>query len=279
MNIKFVVNDYMLVWSLLFQASITEAIHKLKQKLWSNYKDEYNATYNDKNLILKEGKDFIPNDDTIYNLVIETKEYEKIKKAVEKYRLELTKLWDSKTIKVENELKSILKKDLSEYIVYTVDNNLDFIDGNKLSTTKKNAIILGKKIDKKDTNNLILKLSYEIIIKELKEYKGVNKIIADAIIDLAINNELATRVSKKSCYFNGHANLLHIKRQIYPYWLMYLGVKKDEMTKYMTRDKIAFDIEMFPYYEKLATIDLDEFIEFCIKNKKYMVKEEQLEII
>ena len=34
-NIKFVVNDYVLVWNLLFQASINERIHKLKQKLQS----------------------------------------------------------------------------------------------------------------------------------------------------------------------------------------------------------------------------------------------------
>ena len=96
MNIKFVVNDYMLIWSLLFQASISEAIHKVKQKLWVNYKNEYNGTYNDKDAILKEGKDFIPNDDTIYNIVMELKEYEKIKKNTEKYRLELMKLWDNK---------------------------------------------------------------------------------------------------------------------------------------------------------------------------------------
>ena len=56
MNIKFYVNDYVLVWNLLFQASISEQIYKLKQKLWTNYKEKYNNTYRDKNLILKDDK-------------------------------------------------------------------------------------------------------------------------------------------------------------------------------------------------------------------------------
>ena len=34
MNIKFVVNDYILIWNLLFQASISEKMHVLKQKIW-----------------------------------------------------------------------------------------------------------------------------------------------------------------------------------------------------------------------------------------------------
>ena len=80
MNLKFLVNDYVLIWNLLFQASVSEKIHKLKQKLWVNYKIEYNNTYRDKDLILQDYKNFIPNDDIIYNIVMETKDYEKIKK-------------------------------------------------------------------------------------------------------------------------------------------------------------------------------------------------------
>ena len=59
MNVKFYVNNHILIWNLLFQASISESIYNLKQKLWSNYKAEYNNTYRDKNLILKDAKNFI----------------------------------------------------------------------------------------------------------------------------------------------------------------------------------------------------------------------------
>ena len=92
MNTNFIVNDYALIWNLLFQASISENIYKLKQKLWDTYKTEYNETYKDKELILKDVKNFIPNNDIIYNFLLENRNYEKLKKQVEKYRLEIMKI-------------------------------------------------------------------------------------------------------------------------------------------------------------------------------------------
>lgn len=279
MNIKFVINDYILVWSLLFQASVSETVHKLKQKLWVNYKNEYNAIYNDKNLILKDGKNFIPNDDTIYNIVMESKEYEKIKKSVEKYHLELMKLWENKDNKVNEQLKAIIKMPIDNCNIYIVNSEFNVIDNNK--TINKNIIILGKKIDKKNPTSLIIELSLEILKKQIKDYRGMgsNKLIADAIVDMAINNELATRINKTSTYFEGNPNLVYIKRQLYPYWLMYLGVKKEDMLSLMSRDKIAFDIDKFPYEEKLKFMSIEEFINYCILNRKHLIKEEQLEVI
>ena len=69
MNLKFVVNDYVLIWNLLFQASISENLYNLKQKIWVNYKKQYNETFKDNLKILKDPKNFIPDDDTIYNIV------------------------------------------------------------------------------------------------------------------------------------------------------------------------------------------------------------------
>ena len=94
MKSNFIVNDYVLIWNLLFQASISETMYNLKQRIWDIYKNEYNGCFKDKELILKDYKNFIPNDDTIYNILLENKDYEKIRKNAEKYRLELMKLWD-----------------------------------------------------------------------------------------------------------------------------------------------------------------------------------------
>ena len=94
MNTKFIVNDYILIWNLLFGASISESVHKMKQKIWDTYKLEYNAMFKDKDEILKDYKNFIPDNDIIYNIVLESKEYEKIKKNVEKYRLEVMQVLD-----------------------------------------------------------------------------------------------------------------------------------------------------------------------------------------
>ena len=148
MNIKFYVNENILIWNLLFQASISEQVYSLKQKLWSNYKDEYNNTYRDKNIILSDPKNFIPNDDTIYNIVKETREYEKVKKSTEKYRMELMKIWDSNKRLINAFVKSILKKELRQYKLFVVNEELNVID-TYFKDEDVGIIIVGKSIDKK----------------------------------------------------------------------------------------------------------------------------------
>ena len=274
MNIKFIVNDYILIWNLLFRASISETTHKLKQKLWTNYKNEYNDTYKDKNLMLKDIKNYIPNDDTIYNLVMETKEYQKVKKETEKYRLELLKIWDKK---LNTYLQKILKTDYKDYTIFLVSEQFDILETTKIA--EQTTIILGKKISKQDSYKLIVDIIINIIKNELKNYEDKNKLIADAITEMAVYNELATNLTNNSHYFMGKANLAYIKRQVYPYWLMYLGIEKKDIPKYMSRDKIAFDLEKYPYKKQLKDYTLEEFIDFCISNKKYMIKDEYLELI
>ena len=60
---------------------------------------------------------------------------------------------------------------------------------------------------------------------------------------------------------------------------MYLGIEKEEMQKYMSRDKIAFDLEKYPYEKQLTDYGLEEFIKFCLRHKRYIIKEENLELI
>ena len=38
MELKFITNDYVLAWNLLFQPSYTTELNNIKQKLWDNYK-------------------------------------------------------------------------------------------------------------------------------------------------------------------------------------------------------------------------------------------------
>ena len=274
MNIKFIVNDYILIWNLLFRASISESIHKLKQKLWTNYKDEYNYTYKDKMLMLEDIKNYIPNDDTIYNLVLDTKQHQTFKKEAEKYRLEILKLWDKK---LNIYLQKILKEELTEYTVFLVNEEFDILE-----TIKKDNhiyIILGKKLTKQNYRKLMVDIIINVLKKEMKEYQGNDKLIAEAIIEMAICNELATCLTNNSHYFMGNEKLTYIKRQAYPYWLMYLGITVEQMPEYMSRDKIAFNLEKYPYEAKLQEYKLEDFIDFCIKYKKYMFKEDQLDLI
>ena len=279
MNLKFVVNDYVLIWNLLFQASISEKVHKLKQKLWINYKKEYNNTYRDKELILKDAKNFIPNDDTIYNIVLETKEYEKIKKDTEKYRNQVLKIWDNNKKEATKIIKSITRLDLKPYQVLVVNEHLDILDTTTVKDAKINTVVLGKKVTADTSIKLLVELVFQILKRELKDYKVEYKDIVDAAIELAVLNEFPTRLTGRSHYLTGDPTLNYLKRQMYPYWLMYLGADKEEMLSFMMRDKIAFDVDKYAYEKELKKKDLLEFIDFCIRNQKYIVKINELEII
>ncbi len=279
MNLKFVVNDYVLIWNLLFQASINERVHKLKQKLWINYKKEYNNTYRDKDLILKDTKNFIPNDDTIYNIVLETKEYEKIKRDTEKYRNEVLKIWDNNKKEATKIIKAITRLDLKPYQILVVSEQLDIIDTTTVKDAKVNTVVLGKKVTSDTSMKLLVELVFQILKHEFKEYKTEYKEIVDAVVELAVLNEFPTRLTGRSHYLTGDPTLNYLKRQIYPYWLMYLGADKEDMLSFMMRDKIAFDVDKYAYEKELKKKDLLEFIDFCIRNQKYIVKINELEII
>ncbi|MCI8347094.1 MAG: hypothetical protein HFJ12_04000 [Bacilli bacterium] len=279
MNLKFVVNDYVLIWNLLFQASITESIHKLKQKIWINYKEEYNKVFKDNSLMLKDPKNFIPNDDTIYNIVLESKDYEKIKKQTERFRIKLLQNWDENKKIAVQELKDILRFDIRLYHILVVSDQLNIMDTSLVKGSRVNTLVWGKKIEDNNPTSNIINLVYQVVMKELKEYQREYQDIVKAIVELAILNEFATRITGITHYLTGDSTLKYLKRQIYPYWLMYLGVEKDKMMEYMMRDKIGFDISNYTYERQLKKLDLYAFIDFCIRNQKHIVKIDELEII
>lgn len=276
MNLNFIINDYVLIWNILFQASVSEPIYNLKQKLWNTYKEQYNSTYKDRIIILKDVKNYIPNDDTIYNIVLESEEYQDIKKETEKYRLEVISLW---TKKLSTEIQKLIRKPLPDYTIYLIDNRLEVLELPNIPADDVKVAILGKKVPTKSPMKLILFIIESILKKELNTYKDNNRLIANAIIEMAIENELATRISHISTYLTNEGKLSSIKQQIYPFWLMYLGITKEQMTKYMNRDKITFDVDKFPYENNLKNLDITDFIDFCIQNKKRIIREEQLELI
>lgn len=268
MNTKFIVNDYALIWNLLFQAAISENIYKLKQKLWETYKVEYNETYKDKELILKDHKNFIPNNDIIYNFLLENKNYEKHKKQVEKYRLELMKIWDKKKKVTNNFLKTVIRKELPNYTFFVVSKELNIMDH-----SVKGSMVIGRPLNVKNPIGIILVMLMHIIMDNLKYYDGDDKKIKRAIVELAVLNEYPTMLDNKSHYISGDPELLSLKRWLYPYWLMYLGIPQSEFFSYMMRDKISFDIDKYAYEKELKKMNIEEFIGFCIRNKKYIIRE------
>ena len=268
MNARFIVNDYVLIWNLLFQASISEKIYNFKQKLWDTYKKEYNSTYKDKEIIIKDLKNFIPNNDTIYNLVLENNDYELIKKNAEKHRLEVMEVWDKHKKVTTNLYKDIFRKEVPNYNILIVSKEINIIEH-----VLTNSLILGKGVDEKNPLKILLQINLIIFMNNLKMYKEEDVPFKKAIVELAVLNEYATNLSNKSCYLSGSPELLNLKRWLYPYWLMYLGVPKDEFDDYMKRDKIEFNKEKYAYEKELKNMNMEEFIDFCIRNQKYIIRE------
>ncbi len=160
-----------------------------------------------------------------------------------------------------------------------VSDQLDTMDTSIVKGSRVNTIVWGKKIEDNNPTSNIINLVYQIVMKELKEYQKEYQDIVKAIVELAILNEFATRITGLTHYLTGDSTLKYLKRQIYPYWLMYLGVEKEKMMDYMMRDKIGFDIANYTYERQLKKIDLYAFIDFCIRNQKHIVKIDELEII
>lgn len=280
MKLEFQVNDYLLTWTLLYGASISQKIHTFKQKLWTTYKKQYNRSSKDKDEMLMDIKNYLPNDDTLYNLVLETELFEQLKKETEKHRLMLMKIWDQNKKEIVKNISDIIRFPLkSKYNIVVLHPKMDTY---LLSNECKSTIGWGFKKDLEDEMMTLTNIVYTIIKSEMndfeKEYKEYKEII-QAILELAIHNELYTRLSEKSNYLDGDPTLTFLKRQIYPYWLMYLGCDKEDMTHYMMRDKVAFDIENYVVETQLKKINLYEFIKFCIKNQKYIIRINSLEII
>ena len=275
MNVKFIVNEYTLVWYLLFQQSISVKLNNYKQKLWNNFQNEYIHLEKEKQLILKDPKNYIPDNDTIYDLIKDFDDYNDVLKETDKYKVNVLKVWDSYKSKVNKELTNILRFEIKDYNILLVNPKLNVIDLSAKGDGKTNTIVYGKKM-KTNPVEAMMELVYIILRKELKEFNEENREIVEAIVELAILNELGTRITGKSCYLIGRSEYQLLKRQIYPYFLMYLGVDRDDLVSYMRRDGIIFDQSSYTNEVKLRKINLKEFINFCINNKKIILRLDKL---
>ena len=137
-------------------------------------------------------------------------------------------------------------------------------------SNKESAFIIGKQY--KEDNEYLISIVNEIIKKETTIKEKNNDDIKDAILELAVLNEFATTLDNKSHYKDGSKKLQYLKIQIYPYWLMFLGIKKEDMVSYMARDGIKFDHNKIAYEKELIKMSIEEFIDFIIRNKKYIIR-------
>ncbi|MCI2041436.1 MAG: hypothetical protein LKJ84_00580 [Bacilli bacterium] len=279
MNLSFDLNDYLLIWNLLFLPSVTNDVQRLKEKLWKNYRHLYKDLYKEEARILKDPKNYIPDDDTIFDMVKETEAYKRIRKETEEYRLFLMHYYNEIKKELVSYFKELVRFDIKIYHVLVLNPRFNSVEMKTVKSRKVNTISWGMMRDQEDGEMAVIDILSHILKKELKDYESDYKEIVEAIIELAIDNELSTRIKGKSCYLKGDNSLKFLKKQIYPYFLMYLGSSRDDMLNYMVRDGIVFDVDKYSLKRSLATYNLKEFITFCIENQKYILKIEELEII
>jgi len=265
MNFEININEYLLGWYLLYGASLSKEIDKFRKTLWSKYKLEYNFCYKDKNEIIKYGKDFIPDNDILYNEIFKSELYLSIRRETNKHKMQLTKIFGSDLKKIKQSLKEVLKIDLKNTInIYVLHPRMEIVE-----YYNNNSILWGSERDKYSS----LKLLIMTIIKGHVKINNDNKEIGDAIIELAGLNEIGKKLGNKDAYLDGNPAFGLIKRQIYPFFLMYLGYNnKEDILDRMIEDKIGFDLENYPIDKNMKKMDLQDFINFCSKNSKHILK-------
>lgn len=266
MKFDIIVNKYILMWHLLFGRSINTEIHKEKQRIWNEKKNEYIKLQKEKDIILKDIENYIPDDDDVFDDLENTESYRKIKQETNRYRLTLLEAIDKNKKIYLRELNKILRYNFkSSYTICAIHPSLDVVE---IDFDKNNIITIGKKFTPKESDDLLTYLIYKIVKNDLLNIKSDEKIIINTIVELVATNELYTRITKQSKYNLGKKELKEVKHLIYPYWLMYLGIKPNDLEKYMVRDNIFFNKNAYKYEENLKNLDILSFIKFITKNKQ-----------
>lgn len=287
MNIEIMVNDYLLAWYLLYGASLSKEIDRFKRSLYTKYTKEYNFCYKDRSEIIKYGKDFIPDNDILYNAVLESGLFRSLKKEANHHKMHIEKLWESNKKEITKHIEDVLRIPFPKKInLYIIHPRLEIIEYER----SFNVLVWGSDKDKYDALTVMLMTITKGIIKNKESIKLKNyDEVLDSILELSIVNEIGKRISKSYTYELGNPVLKLIKRQIYPFWLMYLGyIEKETILNKMIDDRIGFDLDKYPIDKNIKKLNLSQFIEFCAKNSRHILKlnnimrieqDEEIEII
>jgi len=270
MNLEINVNDYLLAWYLLYGASLSKEIDKFKKSLYIKYKKEYNFCYKDRSEIIKYGKDFIPDNDILYNAVLTSNLFKSLKKETIKHKNNIIKLWESNMKEINNYIFDVLRIPFPKVInVFIIHPRLEITEYLK----EYRSLIWGSEKDKYDALTMILTIvTRGLLIEGGIDYQK-NREIINSILELSIINEIGNEISKSVTYDMGDPVLRIIKRQIYPFWLMYLGYnEKEKLLNKMIEDKIGFDLDKYPINKNMVKMNIETFTDYCIKNSKNILK-------
>lgn len=269
MNIEVAVNDYLLAWYLLYGASLSKEIDKFKRNLYTKYKKEYNYCYKDRGEIIKYGRDFIPDNDILYNAVLSSNLFMTLKKETIKHKNQIEKLWENNCKEINSHINAVLRipfpKVINLYIIHPRLEITEYISEHK-------SMVWGSEKDKYDVLTMMLTIITNGLLLENNSDFCDKKDIVESIVELSIINEIGKRITKKHTYDLGNQVYKLIKRQIYPFWLMYLGyIEKEDILDKMVEDRIGFDLDKYPIDSSISKMNIKSFTEYCIKNSRHIL--------
>ena len=61
MVLNFMTNDFIIIWNLLFGASISSESQDFKTTVWKKYRKQYESLQNDQRMMIRNIKNFIKN--------------------------------------------------------------------------------------------------------------------------------------------------------------------------------------------------------------------------
>jgi hypothetical protein len=195
-------------------------------------------------------------------------------------------MWEASHDEINKHINSVIRIPFPKVVnVYIIHPRFEIMEYARDLKT----LVWGSEKDKYDVLTVFLSLITKGLLLESDNTFQNNKEILNSIVELSVVNEIGKSLSKSFNYELGNPVLKIIKRQIYPYWLMYLGyVDKEKMLNKMIDDKIGFDIEKYPLDRSLRKMNLKVFTEYCIKNSRNILKlnnimkiekEEEIEVI
>ena len=286
MNLEIMVNDYLLAWYILYGASLSKEIDRFKKNLFTKYKKEYNFCYKDRSEILKYGKDFIPDNDILYNAVLTSNLFKSLRKETIKHRNNIEKMWEGNKDDINKYISNVIRMSFPKIVnIYIIHPRFEITE----YARDLKSLVWGSEKDKYDVLTVCLSLITKGLLIDSDPSFQNNKEILNSIVELSVVNEIGKSLSNSFNYDLGNPVLKIIKRQIYPYWLMYLGyTDKEKLLNKMIDDKIGFDLEKYPLDRSLKKMNLKVFTEYCIKNSRNILKlnnimkierEEEIEVI
>lgn len=242
---------------------------EIKDNLWDKYQDAYRS-------ILNIGSSHISNlflDDDVKGIIQEFKEMEIFKKMyreTEKYLDDVKKYWEENKDMINSFLKRVLRIEFAinplVYITHPNANAGYSFEGNKIAWGHFRGV--------DDLNYNLTYLVHEGLHCLLPYASNATEEECDivhSIIELISDYELYSLLKGESSFKEGHADILEYKKFIYPYWLRYIGLNANQISKRLREDGINIDVLNDEECEDLSMMNIHQFIKFCMEKYKASV--------